>query len=64
MTGLYKQFRDCCPNADGHDKNNIRISLIDYFLDTSSEKLQRAGHKKGNCKCEECEKLRKLENGS
>ena len=61
MTGLYEHFRDGCPNDDGRDKNNIRISLIDY-LDTTSEKLQRAGHKKGNCKCGECEKLRKLEN--
>ena len=61
MTGLYEHFRDGCPNDDGREKKNIRISLID-FMDTTSEKLQRAGHKKGNCKCCECEKLRRLEN--
>ena len=61
MTGLYEHFRDGCPNADGREKKNIQISLID-FLDTTSDQLRRAGHKKGNCKCAECDKLRRLEN--
>ena len=53
MTGLYEHFKEGCPN--------IRISLID-FIDTTAEKLQRANHKKGNCKCLECDKLRRVEN--
>ena len=61
LTGLYEHFRDGCPNDDGREKNNIRISLID-FMDTTNEKLQRANHRKGNCKCSECDKLRRLEN--
>ena len=31
-------------------------------MDTTTGKLKSAGHKKGNCKCAECDKLRKLEN--
>ena len=61
MTGLYEHFRDGCPNDDGREKKNIRISLIDY-IDTSVEKLSRANHKKGNCKCCECDRLRRTEN--
>ena len=61
MTELYQHFRDGCPNDDGRNKNIIRISLLD-FMDTTSEKLLMASHKKGNCKCLECDKLRRLEN--
>ena len=61
LAGLYKHFRDGCPNDDGREKRNIRISLID-FMDTTVEKLQIAKHKKGKCKCSECDKLRKIEN--
>ena len=60
-TGLYKHFRDGCPNDDGTNKQTIRISLID-FMDTTPQKLREAGHKKGNCVCSECDRLRKLEN--
>ena len=31
-------------------------------MDTTKKKLQRANHRKGNCKCTECDKLRRLEN--
>ena len=41
--------------------NNIIISLID-FMETTDDKLQRENHKKGNCKCLECDKLRRIEN--
>ena len=41
MTSLYEHFRDGCPNNYGQEKNNIRISFID-FLDTTSEKLHEA----------------------
>ena len=60
-TGLYKHFRYGCPNDPGIKKESIRISLID-FVDTSVEKLRVARHKGGNCKCMECDKLRKVEN--
>ena len=30
-------------------------------MDTSAEKFQRARHKKGNCKCSECDILRRIE---
>ena len=55
-TGLYKHFRDGCPNDDGTNKQTIRISLID-FMDTTPQKLREAGHKKGNCVCSECDRL-------
>ena len=61
LTGLYEHFKKGCPNDDGRNKNNIRISLID-FMDTTVEKLLRAKHKKGNCKCLECDRLRRIEN--
>ena len=61
MTGLYEHFRDGCPHDDGREKMNIRISLVD-FIDTSIEKLNRANHKKGNCKCSECDRLRRADN--
>ena len=35
--------------------------MID-FMDTTIEKLQRANHRKGNCKCTECDSLRRIEN--
>ena len=60
-TGLYKHFRDGCPHDTGQNKQTIRISLID-FMDTTAGKLIDSGHRKGNCKCSECDKLRKLEN--
>ena len=31
-------------------------------MDTTAGKLIDSGHRKGNCKCSECDKLRKLEN--
>ena len=60
-TGLYKHFRDGCVNDPGINKENIRISLIDY-METSAEKLRVSNHKGSNCKCSECDKLRKIEN--
>ena len=61
FTWLYNHFRDGCPNDDGANKQAIRISLVD-FMDTTPQKLREAGHKKGNCVCSECDRLRKLEN--
>ena len=59
-TGLYLHFKEGCPNDDGDEKMNLRISLIDYLI-TTDNKLKQCGHKKGNCSCSECEKLRRLE---
>ena len=47
---------DKCAN-----NQTIRISLID-FIDTTARKIINSGHRKGNCKCSECDELRKLEN--
>ena len=60
-TGLYKHFRDGCPNDTGVTKSTIRVSLVD-FMDTTIVKLGEAGHRKGNCRCSECDRLRQLEN--
>ena len=32
QTGLYKHFRDGCPNDTGNSKTHIRISLIDFLI--------------------------------
>ena len=60
-TGLYQHFRDGCPNYTGVNKSAIRVSLVD-FMDTTIVKLGEAGHRKGNCRCSECDRLRQLEN--
>ena len=50
-----------CPNDLGNKKSTLSLSLIDYY-DTTLEKLSLAKHVKGpQCKCKECENLRKLE---
>ena len=54
-TGLYLYFKEGCPNDDGDEKMNLRISLIDYLI-TTDDKLKQFGHKKGNCSCSECNK--------
>ena len=51
-------FDKCVDHANNQ---TIRISLID-FIDTTARKIINSGHRKGNCKCSECDKLRKLEN--
>ena len=37
-TGMYKHFMEGCPNDGGTDKDNLRITLVDY-LDTTQQKL-------------------------
>ena len=60
-TGLCKHFKDGCPNDKGADKSTLDFMLIDFF-DTTNEKLRMAKHVPGaKCKCNECEKLRDLE---
>ena len=50
-----------CPNDTGKEKETLNFTLIDY-LDTTEEKLQRANHIPGpKCRCNECEKLKTLE---
>ena len=36
LTRLYEHFIDGCPNDDGREKNNIRMSLIDFMDSTRS----------------------------
>ena len=43
QTGLYKHFRDGCPNDTGVEKKHIKISLI-YFMFTTTEKLINSKH--------------------
>ena len=60
-TGLYKHFQEGCPSDDGHEKEQIRITLLD-FLDTSVQKLDSSGHISGpQCRCTECNKLKRIE---
>ena len=60
-TGLYKHFQEGCPSDGGSDKDQIRLTLID-FLDTSVPKLADAGHISGpQCRCTECNKLKRIE---
>ena len=41
---------------------SLGVSELIDFMDTTPQKLREAGHKKGNCVCSECDRLRKLEN--
>ena len=60
-TGLYKHFLEGCPSDVGQEKEQIRITLLD-FLDTSVQKLDSAGHISGpQCRCTECNKLKRIE---
>ena len=50
-----------CPNDNGKEKTTLRFTLLDY-IDVSPEKLIRVGHLKGpQCRCEECERLKDVE---
>jgi hypothetical protein len=59
---MYRHFMDGCPNDGGREKDQLRLTLLD-FLDTSEEKLLQCGHQAGpQCKCTECLKLLRTEN--
>jgi hypothetical protein len=61
-TGMYRHFMNGCPQDGGREKDQLRLTLLD-FLDTSEEKLLQCGHQPGpQCKCTECLKLLKTEN--
>ena len=61
-TGLYKHFKDGCPANNGaRDLSHLRWTLVDH-METSEEKLIRAGHQGGaQCRCVECSRLKELE---
>ena len=60
-TGLYKHFRDGCPNDTGQEKSHIRLTLVDYY-DTTEDRLRLAGHEPGpQCRCVECNGLKRVE---
>ena len=60
-TGLAKHFMDGCPFDQGKEKPTLSMTLIDFY-DTTEEKINRAGHVQGpKCRCEECNKLKELE---
>ena len=60
-TGLYKHFQEGCQNDGGQQKDNIRLTLLDY-LDTTVERLELSGHVGGpQCRCTECNKLKRVE---
>ena len=59
---MYKYFMDGCPSDAGSDKQQLRLTLLDY-LDTTEQKLTDAGHKSGpQCQYQECDKLLSTEN--
>ena len=60
-TGLEKHYEQGCSKNLGPDLQNVRITLLEHMT-TNNTKLRAAGHEKGaGCRCEECEKLKSLE---
>ena len=60
-TGLYRHFQEGCPSDTGPSKNHIRITLVD-FLDTTEQLLDQAGHIGGpQCRCNQCDRLKRIE---
>ena len=60
-TGLSKHFMEGCPNDEGVEKLTLDITLLDYY-DTTNEKLIKSNHEKGpQCRCNECNNLKSLE---
>ena len=60
-TGLCKHFMEGCPNDQGPEKLTLDFTLIDFF-DTTADILKQANHVPGpKCRCNECEKLKELE---
>ena len=62
-TGLAKHFTQGggCPSDSGRQKETLNFTLVDHY-DTTEGKLEAAKHEKGaKCRCEECGKLKDLE---
>ena len=61
-TGMYKHFMNGCPrHNESGDLSHLKWTLID-FVDTSTERLSKAGHQGGaKCRCSECERLKRQE---
>ena len=59
-TGLYKHFRDGCPNNTG-DLSHLRWTLVDH-IEVTQEQLTNVGHQGGaKCRCSECIRLKTVE---
>ena len=57
---MYICKQGCSKNL-GPDLQNVRITLLETMT-TNNTKLSEADHEKGaGCRCEECEKLKSLE---
>ena len=60
-SGLAKHFLKGCPNDKGQSKHTLTFTLLDYY-DTTDERLDSVGHLPGpQCRCQECDKLKSLE---
>ena len=62
-TGLAKHFTQGsgCPSDSGRQKDTLNFILVDHY-NTTQEKLEAAKHEKGTkCRCQECGKLKELE---
>ena len=62
-TGLSKHFtlKGGCPNDKSRQKETLKFTLID-FIDVSPQRLIEVNHEKGpKCRCEECSRLKDLE---
>ena len=60
-TGLTRHFINGCEGDKNKNKDNLRITLLNY-LDTTEQELKIEKHIQGpGCKCRVCTKLRRLE---
>ena len=58
-TGLAAHFSTGCPGDMGRDKDNLKVTLVDY-MDVTMEDVETAKHGGVGCTCSLCEKLKKF----
>ena len=57
----HRSFITLYPHDPGKQKENLKMTLIDYW-DTTAQKLVEGGHEKGaQCRCRECNSLKNIE---